>query len=155
LWFIGWAISSAIGAGVFLAAMHHSYGNFSGKEDFDGLVYFLGALILVAFLTGWISAYIIHQTNKKKKSLEADRIARSLVAFHSAISALAIATFMFGFLFFNILGFFTFFALPIFAWHTAQNTDQRKKWIKIFIGFIAFILFYEALVLLPIFLSSP
>jgi hypothetical protein len=154
LWFIGWVTSSLIGAGVYSAAMQLSYGH-TQSDDFEGLPYFIGAIILIVFLTGWISAFLIHLTNKKSKLHRIDSIARSLVAFHCVITFLGIATFMLGFLFFNIFGFLMFITLPIFAWHAAQNIESRKKWIKIFIGCLGFIPLQEAIVLYSFIAFDP
>jgi hypothetical protein len=154
-WLIGWIISSFAGAGAYLVVMHSTYGNFSGHEDFDGLPYFIGSIILIVFLTGWVSAFLIHLTNKKRKLHQVDSIARSLVAFHFVMTFLGVATFMFGFLFFNIFGFLMFITLPIFAWHAAQNIESRKKWIKIFIGCLAFIVLQEAIVLYSFIAFDP
>jgi cation transport ATPase len=153
VWFIALVTSSFIGTGSYLAAMKITYGNTHG-DDLDGLPYFIGSLVLIVFLTGLISAYLVHVLSRKKKSRENVRLVRSLAATHSTCTLFAILAFPFAFVYFNIFGFLFFFFLPVMSWKIAHDTIS-KKWIKIFIGCLLGILIMGAFSFLMIVISNP
>jgi hypothetical protein len=66
LWSLATTVSAGIGIAFFLIAMKITYGNFSGHEDFDGLVYFIESLIVIIFATGVISASLVLLGNKPR-----------------------------------------------------------------------------------------
>jgi hypothetical protein len=153
IWLVSWIISSFFGAGAYLTAMKATYGNFHG-EDMDGLPYFIYSLVFIVFLTGIISAYLVHLFSRNKKSRENIRLVRALAAVHTICTLFAILAFPFAFIYLNPFGLILFFMLPLFSWKIAHDTNS-KQWIKIFIGCLLGILIMGLITFLSIVASDP
>jgi hypothetical protein len=152
-WSLGLLISIFMGTAYYITAMHHIYGNISGNEDFDGLPYFIYALLIVVFSTGILSGVFTYLTNKK--TLRAKQLSISLVSFHTISAVLALATFSFAFIYLNIPGLIIFSLLPYFAWQFTTDKGSRKRWIYIFSLAVILILISGALFFYSLVLSDP
>jgi hypothetical protein len=154
LWLIGLILSFGAGILFFLTAMKITYGNFSGREDFDGLVYFIESIIVVIFCTGVFSALLV-QINKKLSKELRQRLAKKLFFFYSIFALFCVATFNFAFIYLNPLSLIIFAAIPKLAWDSTvdQSQTKRKNWI--FAGLLIAILLLGGLEFVNIVLSDP
>ena len=155
LWSIAAAISAGIGILFFLIAMHVSYGNFSGHEDFEGLVYAIESLLIFIFSTGLISALLVLLSGQKSSRLLSKRLAIRLSSFHTLFVLFGIITFRFAFIYLNPLGLIIFIMLPQLALKASGDKKQTKKWTTVFICLLIAILIVGALEFLSIVLSDP
>jgi hypothetical protein len=82
LWSLATTISVGIGFVFFLTAMKITYGNFSGREDFDGLVYFIESLIIIIFATGVIFSSLVLFGSKPKNEKINKLLAKKIFIFY-------------------------------------------------------------------------
>jgi hypothetical protein len=154
LWLAAAAMSLGIGVLFFLAAMKITYGNFSGHEDFDGLVYTIESIILIIFSTGAISALFV-LINKNISGVPQKHLAKRLLAFYSIFALFCIATFNFAFIYLNPLSLIIFAAIPKLAWDATIDQSQTKRKNLIFASLLIAILLLGGLEFLNIVLSDP
>ena len=156
LWAIALAISVGISILFFLLAMKKTYGNISGHEDFDGLVYAIESFLIIVFSTGLISSSLVLILNKQRSDqILAKRVAVRLFSFHSIAAIFGLLTINFAFIYLNPVGLFAFIALPDLAWKASNDKKHAKKWTIVFVCLLAVILLVGALEFLSIVLSDP
>jgi hypothetical protein len=155
LWSVSTGIAIAISIVFFLVAMKISYGNFSGHEDFDGLVYFIEAFILAIFFTGALSALLVLIDKSSNKRID-KLLAKKIFIFYSIFALFCIVTFNFAFIYlYNPLSFFIFAIIPKLTWDATHHSSKAKKQAWFFAGLILAIVVLGALTLLNIILSDP
>jgi hypothetical protein len=135
--------------------MKMTYGNFSGHEDFDGLVYTIESIIVIIFSTGVTSALLVLMNKRAASEPYRKRLATRLFAFYSIFALFCVATFNFAFIYLNPLSLVIFTVIPKLAWEATngQSETRRKTWILI--GLLAAILLLGGLEFLNIVLSDP
>jgi hypothetical protein len=154
LWLAAATISLGIGVLFFLAAMKITYGNLSGHEDFDGLVYTIESIIIIIFSTGTISALFV-LINRRMNEVSRKHLAKRLLAFYSIFALFCVATFNFAFIYLNPLGLIIFAAIPKLAWDTTIDQSQTKRKNLIFVSLLIAILLLGGLEFINIVLSDP
>ncbi len=155
LWLIASAAAIIIGVLFYLSAMKMTYGNFSGHEDFDGLLYFIESIILIIFSTGIISALLVLTQNKLAHETFRKRLATRLLAFYSTFALFCVATFHFAFIYMNPLSLVVFAVIPKLAWDATVDQSKTKQKTRLFMGLLVAILLLGGLEFLNIVLSDP
>ena len=155
LWSIAVTISAGIGILFFLIAMSVSYGNFSGHEEFDGLVYAIESLLIFIFSTGLVSGLLVLLSERRSNKILGKRLAIRLFSFHTLSALFGIITFRYAFIYLNPLGLIIFIMLPQLALKASGDKKQTKKWTTVFTCLLIAILIVGALEFLSIVLSDP
>jgi formate/nitrite transporter FocA (FNT family) len=155
LWSIAACASLGIGILFYLIAMHHTYGNFSGHEDFDGLVYFIESLIVIIFTTGVISASLALFSSKPRNEKIDKVLAKKLFIFYSLFALFCILTFRFAFIYLNPISIIIFVLIPKLALDSTTDKAKARKSRWFFVGLLLTILLLGGLAFLNIVLSDP
>jgi hypothetical protein len=155
LWFLAASLSIGVGIIFFLTAMKITYGNFSGHEDFDGLVYFIESFILTVFSTGAISALLVLRSNNIINKKLTKPLAGKIFAFYSLFALFCVLTFNFAFIYLNPLSIFIFAIIPKLALDSTIDHTKAKKRTWIFVCLLLAILLLGGLEFLNIVLSDP
>jgi hypothetical protein len=155
LWSLATTISIGIGIAFFLIAMKITYGNFSGHEDFDGLVYFIESLIVIIFATGVISASLVLLGNKQRSEKIKKVLAKKLFVFYSLFALFCILTSRFAFIYLNPISILIFILIPKLAYDSTIDEAKARKSTWFFAGLLLTILLLGGLAFLNIVLSDP
>jgi hypothetical protein len=153
LWSLASTISIGIGIVFYLIAMKITYGNFSGHEDFDGLVYALEALILTIFATGIALSLLV--LIDKRGNEKAKHLAKWLFAFYSIFALFCLLTLNFAIVWLNPLSFIVFAIIPKLARDTTLSRSSLKKGTWFLIGIILTLVMFGGLEFLDTVLSDP
>jgi hypothetical protein len=155
LWSIAACASLGIGILFYLVAMHHTYGNFSGHEDFDGLVYFIESLIVSIFSTGLLTALSVILVKQKINYKFSKKLALRIFYFYSIFALFCMATFKFAFIYLNPISLIIFACIPKIAWNSINDRSKSKNQNWVFAGIFIVILLVWGLTFLNLFLSDP
>jgi hypothetical protein len=155
LWSLATTISVGVGIAFFLIAMKVTYGNFSGHEDFDGLVYFVESLIVIIFSTGVISALLVLCGNKPRNEKINKVLAKKLFVFYSLFALFCVLTFRFAFIYLNPISIVVFALIPKLALDSTADQAKARKNGWFFVGLLLTILLLGGLAFLNIVLSDP
>jgi uncharacterized membrane protein len=155
LWSIAACVSLGIGILFYLIAMHLTYGNFSGHEDFDGLVYFIESIIVIVLSTGVLTALSVSLVDQKANDKIRRKLALRIFYFYTFFALFCVATFKFAFIYLNPISLVIFACIPKFAWDSINDRSKSKKQILVFVGMFIVILLLWGLTFLGLFLSDP
>ena len=91
IWLVSFALSIFVSIAFYVTAMQLTYGHIQ-DQDFEGLVCFIVALILIIFDTGIISGALVYKLNRKQSQGAVKRLAAILIGFHAACAVVVLVT---------------------------------------------------------------
>jgi hypothetical protein len=136
LWFIALIPSIGLGVLAYSVSMLIMYGSVHGKESFDGLISFIGSLILIVFISGPLSAALVYLSTRRGEFSKNAPLINNLLYFHTATATGAITTFYYAWVYLNILGLLLFLSLPFFAHRASHKKTRKQAWVIFIISLL-------------------